>query len=100
MIFFVAYADLPSPPPPPAVIVTTPIAAPPPAAPIRRVRGAEQPQPCPLGSFASDGRPCPHPAYYGLAQGSDIPGQTLGSTDPAYGQSLTDQICEAKPWIC
>lgn len=30
----------------------------------------------------------------------DQPGQTLGSTDAAYGADLTAQLCAVKPWLC
>jgi hypothetical protein len=30
----------------------------------------------------------------------DQPGQTLGSTDAAYGADLTAKSCAIKPWLC
>ena len=35
-----------------------------------------------------------------VAPGSDIPGQTLGSTDAAYGADLNGQLCAVKPEFC
>jgi hypothetical protein len=39
------------------------------------------------------------PAYPNGADG-DQPGQTLGSTDAAYGADLTAKSCAIKPWLC
>lgn len=101
MIFFAAIADLPSPPPPAPYVVSVP-AAPmvKPETPLPPAPSVQRGSTCPVGSFQSDGRPCPHPAFWGLAKGSDVPGQTLGSTDAAYGADLSRQVCEAKPWMC
>ena len=98
MIFFVAYADLPSPPPPAPYVAPAPLPAPPAPPPTPPAPGGRDL--CPLGTFKTDGTACPHPAYWGLAQGSDVPGRTLGSTDAAYGKALTDELCEVKPWTC
>jgi hypothetical protein len=39
------------------------------------------------------------PAFPNGADG-DQPGQTLGSTDAAYGADLTAKSCAIKPWLC
>lgn len=36
----------------------------------------------------------------GMNAGSDIPSETAGSTDRAYGDRLTAESCVAKPWLC
>lgn len=102
MFFPVAVSDLPTPPPPPPVVLTVP--APVSAPPAVIVVTTTTTRPLAVsGHYSCQGEVCsldPDPTPHPLAPGSDVPGQTLGSLDPAYGKSLSDQLCEVKAWLC
>lgn len=110
LLFAIAIAtgspNVTQPPPGPPTTIVAPAAPAPPTTPERpetQLHAPLSPPKAKPGHYTCDSMelctidpdPDPHPANPG-----DQPGQTLGTTDPAYGARLTEQVCEAMPWRC
>ena len=100
---FVGGPQIATPPPAPATVVApAPVAIATPAVEVVPVAPAGHYTCSGADNETADCHLDPEPAgrVLTVAPGSDIPGQTLGTTDPAYGAELTSQLCAIKPWYC